>query len=391
MSADTKDLGVMRKTLFQIHRWLGITAGLVLALVGATGALMSFEPELVRWLDAAVLTVDAGHGTPLAAPQLLSRLHDAHPQRRITSLALWRDPRAAARVVFAVPGDRRGEALYVDPASAALLGASRGDAFFHVVEDLHRRLAAGPVGRSVTGAATLCLVLMCVTGLVLRWPRRAASWRAWLRLDMRLKGRSFLWNLHAVAGTWVLLLALLTALTGLFFAYDWYRAGVHAVTGTPQPQRAPPPKNAIDGPGERVHAPALDLGPAWTRLLAAAPQWQQLMLRFPERADQPLQVTLLDADAPHDRAFDRLQIGLAGGELRGHERYADKPAGAQLVASMLALHTGSFFGWPGRLAMFVGALSMPLFAVTGWMLYLGRRRRRAVGAAMVLQQAQPKR
>ncbi|HUG22938.1 PepSY-associated TM helix domain-containing protein [Piscinibacter sp.] len=361
----------MRKALFQLHRWLGLAAGLVLALVGATGALMSFEPEITRWIDAGVLTVAPRDGR-LAAPQLLARLNDDHPQRRVTGLTMWRDPKSAARVVFAVPDDRRGEVVYVDPHGAALRGASPVEGFLHVVEDLHRRLAAGPAGRSVTGAATLCLILMCVTGLVLRWPRRAADWRAWLRLDMRLKGRGFLWQLHAVAGTWVLLLALLTALTGLYFAYDWYRAGVHALTGTPLAKRSAPTERRDETPA----VSRFELEPAWTRLQAAVPQWRQVTLRFPERGDQPLQATVLDADAPHDRAFDRLQIDLSG-ELRRHERHADKPAGARLVAGMLALHTGSFFGVPGRLLMFATALSMPLFAITGWMLYVGRRRRRA--------------
>jgi sulfite reductase (NADPH) flavoprotein alpha-component len=41
---------------------------------------------------------------------------------------------------------------------------------------------------------------------------------------------------------------------------------------------------------------------------------------------------------------------------------------------MFVLHKGSYFGWAGTLAMMVSSLAMPLFAVTGWMLYLKRRR-----------------
>ena len=54
-----------RRILFQIHWFLGITAGLVLALMGVTGATMSFEDEIMAALSPGVVTL---------APSLLPRL-----------------------------------------------------------------------------------------------------------------------------------------------------------------------------------------------------------------------------------------------------------------------------------------------------------------------------
>src|SRR3546814_18498438 len=45
---------------------------------------------------------------------------------------------------------------------------------------------------------------------------------------------------------------------------------------------------------------------------------------------------------------------------------------------MFALHRGSFFGTGGVVLFMVTSFGMPLFAVTGWMLYLDRRRRKRV-------------
>ena len=39
-----------RKVLFQLHWIVGITVGIVLALVGATGAVLSFEQQIVASL-----------------------------------------------------------------------------------------------------------------------------------------------------------------------------------------------------------------------------------------------------------------------------------------------------------------------------------------------------
>jgi sulfite reductase (NADPH) flavoprotein alpha-component len=68
------------------------------------------------------------------------------------------------------------------------------------------------------------------------------------------------------------------------------------------------------------------------------------------------------------------------------ERYDTKRAGEKLVASILMLHTGGFFGVLGQIAFALASLTMPLFAVTGWMLYLDRRRaRRRVSGRVAIE------
>ena len=49
---------MLKKVLFQLHWLLGISAGLVLALMGLTGAAYSFQDELLRALNPEVLQVE---------------------------------------------------------------------------------------------------------------------------------------------------------------------------------------------------------------------------------------------------------------------------------------------------------------------------------------------
>ncbi|SFR88579.1 PepSY-associated TM region [Stenotrophomonas maltophilia] len=44
---------MLKSMLFQLHWLLGITAGTVLALMGLTGATMSFEDEIMRAVSPA--------------------------------------------------------------------------------------------------------------------------------------------------------------------------------------------------------------------------------------------------------------------------------------------------------------------------------------------------
>ncbi|MNM51197.1 Sulfite reductase [NADPH] flavoprotein alpha-component [compost metagenome] len=58
------------------------------------------------------------------------------------------------------------------------------------------------------------------------------------------------------------------------------------------------------------------------------------------------------------------------------DRYSDKSLKAQLLTSIYALHVGSYFGIVGRIILTIASLTMPLFFITGWMLYLDRRRKK---------------
>ena len=344
----------MRKALSNVHWLVGITAGLVLALVGATGALLSLQNEILAWLNPGVLWVEPQSGAPLAAPELFARAQAAHPAKQVVSFTFYADARQAARVVFA-PRETR----YVQPYTGRVSASPRGAEFFRRAMELHRWLAAGDVGKHIVGASTLGLVLLCLSGLYLRWPRHSTDWRAWLLLRPSRRGRGFLRHVHETVGTWVLIPYLVMGLTGLYWSYDWYRDALYAVTATSRP----PPQ---------ARAPAsADLSVAWRSFeREVGGRYTSATLR----ATQPVQITYLDKEAPHERAFSRLAVDPASGTVVQREPYSAKPAGAKFMASIFPLHSGSFFGLPGVLVFMLASLAMPLFAVTGWMIYLRRRR-----------------
>ena len=388
----------LREAVFQLHWLLGISAGLVLALVGATGAVLSFEDALLARINPGVLTVEP-RGEPLSLSALVLRIAEQRPGARIQSLTLSSDPRDAASVVFAPdadaatgPGGRaRGERRQLDPYSGQLLAPPRGEGFFRATMQLHRWLAAGDTGKQVVAASTVALVYFCLSGLYLRWPRRRwRSLRAWLALDWRQRGRAFLWQLHAVAGTWVLLAYLVMALSGLWWSYGWYREGLQAWAGVEARRPAAIPPAAAPAHGADAAAGAdrggdgFDPDRAWRAFIAAAPDWGSATLSWPSPGGSA-GVRYLERDAPHERAWNTLAVvpGAARGEDRveQHQRYADKPLRQKVVGSVFAVHRGSFFGGAVGVWIFLlASLAMPLFAVTGWMLYLKRRAQRRARA-----------
>ncbi|WP_248918793.1 sulfite reductase flavoprotein subunit alpha [Pseudomonas entomophila] len=374
---------MVKKTLFQLHWFFGITAGLVLALMGITGAIWSFQEELLRAFNADVLKVEVRQEGVLPPAELVARVEAAQGD---TVSMLWVDTREgnAARIFFMpAPGERRGELRYADPYTGELKGEVAGLGFFNLMLNLHRFLAMGDTGRQITGACTLMLIFFCLSGLYLRWPRQALNWRAWLALDWAKKGRAFNWDLHAVFGTWCLLFYLLFALTGLFWSYEWYREGLNTLLAD---KPAAGEQKRAEGRGGRHGPPkadkntpprVVDYDAIWANLKeAAGPGLSTYNLRLPPTGGQPATLFYLLEGADHERAFNTLTLDPATGQIKRHERYADKSFKAQLLQSVYALHVGSYFGLPGRIIVTLASLTMPLFFVTGWLLYLDRRRKK---------------
>ena len=372
-----------RKVLFQLHWIFGITVGIVLAIVGATGALLSFEQQIVAALAREGRQVEANGRTPLAPADVLTRVAANEPEKRITGLSIAREPSVTTRVTFA-PREQR----YVDPYTGALLPPTSDGAetFFRNVRQLHRWLMLGDrgdrdIGRQIVGASTLLLVFMALTGLYLRWPRGPAARRlkTWFVPDFRLKGRAFLWNLHSVIGTWVLPVYLVIALTGLQWSYDRYRDGLYSIAGVERPAAGERGPREGRGGGQREARGAVDVptfARAWETFAREAAGFISVNVNLAAGPDHPLELRYLDAHPSHERAFNTLAIDKKG-RVSKSERYQDKKLPAQLVSSIFPLHSGSYFGLVGTIVFLIASLAMPLFAVTGWLMYLRRRAPRA--------------
>lgn len=375
---------MVKKLLFQLHWLLGISAGLVLALMGVTGALYAFEGEIMGALNPQVLRVAVRESGILPPVELVSKI-EAAAGLSVAGLWVGTQSNNAARVFFTPkPGERRGPQRFFDPYSGELLADPSGKAFFDLMLQLHRFLAIGDTGKQITAASTVALVFFCLSGLYLRWPRQALNWRAWLTLDWAKKGRAFNWDLHAVAGTWCLAFYLCASLTGLYWSYDWYREGMtQLLSAAPAGQKGGKAGEQRERPDTSATPPHVDYPAIWRSLQdAAGPQLVAWNLRLPAQVGKPATVAYLRKDAEHPRALNQLTLDPLNGQVRRHQRYADQPFGAQLLASVYALHSGEYFGLPGRILMALASLSMPLFAITGWLLYLDRRRKKRATQAM---------
>jgi sulfite reductase (NADPH) flavoprotein alpha-component len=372
----------IKAALLQVHSIAGLVLALLLCLIALTGTIMSFEDEILDHLNAGIIQVAPRTAPALSPDELVARLKTVPEAGKVTGIMLSSDPSVAVHVRFA--RDEQGarpSSFYVDPYDGHVLGVPYAEDFFATVRRLHRWLLipgdSRGWGRQITGIAALGLIVMLISGLVLRWPRRAGSVKMWLKPNLGLSGRGLHRSLHAVIGTWVLPIYLVMTLTGLWYSFDWYKDGVVWLLSRPHVAAAKMQPKQPRAPGRAEPAQAVGFDRAWATLqqeerggFARA----QLLLQAGPGA--VMRIRSWPKDSTLESMRDEFRIDAITGQVISAERYADKTLGEKAIAGVLDIHRGAVLGWPGKLAFMLAAALMPLFAVTGVLLYLSRRKLR---------------
>ncbi|MBR0870688.1 PepSY domain-containing protein [Bradyrhizobium tropiciagri] len=379
----------IKAALLQVHSVIGVLLALLWAVVGITGATMAFEDEIQASLNRHIMHVDPSAAPRLTPDELIARLQAAGDFGKASAVTMSSDPSAAARIRLArSEGGTRPTSVYVDPYDGHVLGSPRAEDFFATVRKLHRWLLVpgdgNGYGRKLTGTAAICLIVMLISGLVLRWPHRVRSVKVWLKPNLALRGRGLHRSLHAVIGTWVLPIYLVMALTGLSYSFEWYKAGATwliaghvAKTAAMQPKAPMAPRGSAASEDNSETRP-LAFDRVWATFLQQDGSYGRALLTMPAGNGTIVRVRSWARDASLDTVRDEFRIDAVTGHVISADRYADKTFGERVLASVLDIHRGAILGWPGKLAFMLAAATMPLFTITGYLLYLSRRRHRRV-------------
>ncbi|MDR2342658.1 MAG: PepSY domain-containing protein [Campylobacteraceae bacterium] len=223
---------------FQIHWLLAIVLGIIIAIIGVTGAALSFRSEILSFINKDTVFVQPNGRTPLSIDKLLEKVDGAMPNSRINSLTLAYESDRTTRVSIsnANSTNMRGKNYYIDPYTAEILPDLKGEEFFSLMLRWHRWLGnMSSVGKQIVAIATVALIILSLTGLYLYWPLLRHKFFSALTIDFKKKGRGFLYKLHSVFGIWTLIFVLLMSFTGLFWSYEWYRNGLYWLAGVERP------------------------------------------------------------------------------------------------------------------------------------------------------------
>jgi len=418
----------------RIHLYLGLVSGLFMVMVCLTGTILVFEDELehafhperytvapagarlsLAQLAAAVRTTKpkakitsfkvyadparsveiglAGGGRPGegdGAGKRGERGPQATAGEPTQQLAATSNPERGPRGKQAGasqgegkpggPGDKGGKGgkgggggprLYVNPYTGAILGeVNPRESFFHFVEQIHRGLVAGRVGKTVMGINSIIFVFILLTGLVLWWPATRNALKQRLQVKWGSSWKRLNHDFHIVLGFYTSLFLLVVALTGVGMAFDVVGKTINNLTHSPQ-QRPEPPTSADPAPG----AQPLGADAALAAARQKAPAAESYAVQLPRDPSGSIQVGTLQAGALTERSTDDLYLDQYSGQVLKQQAYGQKPLGQRIRGLFKPIHTGAIFGWPTKvLAFIIAALGMT-FPITGTILWWNRTRK----------------
>ncbi|MBL6456172.1 PepSY domain-containing protein [Belnapia sp. T6] len=342
----------------RLHRWLGLGLGAWFALVGLTGAIITFLPEIETWRMAA-----PGPGEARPLPEILAAARAARPDIPEGPLRLW--PGRPLRMDFRIPSGQR-VTLYLDPTSGEVLGeVGQGTKLVHLVHDLHRSLLLGRPGDVLVGLLALPTLLLLGAGFWLWREPGPLPWRERLASVRGLRGRRRLANWHRVLGLRLLPLLLIAAITGFGMAFP---RTVERALYRLVPAGTPPTTASGTGP--------VDLAGALALAQAQRPDWAIRWIDLPQPGG-PARYRI--ALAPTD-GWPGHEAGVTVDATTGAlSEIADTDPVTRISAWIEALHYGTAFGLPHRLLVLATGLGPVALGLLGFLLWRrgrGRVRRR---------------
>jgi uncharacterized iron-regulated membrane protein len=234
--------GSFYRAMWRWHFHAGLIVLPVLALMAVTGALYLYKPEIERIVYHDRIVVQPGRPV-LAASRLVALVEKA---AGIPVTQIVRPARADESWRLLVKADQGPlTTWFVNPHDGRILGTMKGGGLMKTIKDLHSLALTGPIGNRLVEVVAGWAILLCVTGLYLRWLR--AGNRA-LALRGKPSGRLFWRDLHGTLGFVSAAVILFLAVTGMPWTEVW-GGGLRSVVaannlGRPKLPRMPLPAPA---------------------------------------------------------------------------------------------------------------------------------------------------
>ena len=103
-----------KKVWFKIHWFLGITAGVILLIIGTTGAIMSFEKEILKLINKDSYIVSIPDTKKLSTSALLEKFQENMPKAKVNRITFSNDTNSSIIInVAGIAPDQLGSTLSI--------------------------------------------------------------------------------------------------------------------------------------------------------------------------------------------------------------------------------------------------------------------------------------
>lgn len=358
----------IRKIIFWLHLAAGVIAGIFIFLMCVTGALLSFQSNILEFAEREmrIVKVSAENDKRLPIQEIIGKIQSENPTAKSANITLRNEKTAAAAINLG----REGQ-IFVNPYTGEITGegAKGWRSFFRWTEDLHRWLAlsgdARPIGKAINDACNLLFLFLALSGLYIWFPRRLA-WQnfksvLWFRSGLTGRARNFNW--HNTIGFWSSLILIILTLTAIVISYQWAGNLVYTITGNEIPQQSAAPASA---PNQTVEQPSElpeNLDAIWAKAENYT-AWKSINLRLPIAKDSAV-FTIEEGIYLNKFGRSTLTINAKTAEISKWESYGEQNSGRRLRSWIRFTHTGETGGIVGQIIGFAACIGGAFLVWTG--------------------------
>jgi uncharacterized iron-regulated membrane protein len=372
-------LATVRRFLFTVHRWIGISLAVLLIPISLSGAFLVWHDDIDAIFNPQRYAVSGSQALP-ASSYLDSATRALGDGIALASIRFAEN--AGPLVVSARGRDAEGRPrlinVYLDPPTARVLDiVDFRSTFFGFLHRFHENLTVPEYsGRAVVGWAGAGMAILALSGIWLWWPRGGGFLQGlrWARSPR------FTFNLHNLLGFWISFPLAIVSLTGIYLSFPQAaRDAMSSIAAmNPQTQR---------GGFGRPIARQTELTPdrAIDIAIKAEPTAKPSVLFVPtqehgERAD---------AWRVQMRRGPGDEVSVTIDDRSGQARGLAPQAGDRAASWIRWIHEGSRGGLLWSIVVFLTGAFPTVFAVTGIMMWLRKRSTRRALAETPAQQLNP--
>lgn len=363
----------VKKIIGKLHLWLGFGSGLLVFIIAITGCIYAFQKE-IQDLTQPFRFVEVRAEQPLPPSVLKAAADKVLPEKHLHGIQYYGADRAVQVIYYNVDPEYY-YLVYVNPYTAEVIKVKdMSTDFFAIVLDGHFYLwLPHAIGKPVVATATLVFIVMLVSGIVLWWPRKKKDTKQRFKIKWTARWRRVNYDLHNVLGFYSWIVAMVFALTGLVWGFEWFASGWYSAAGGEKSLVFAEPLSDTT----QVYTgeiPAIDK--VFAQMRKEYPDAKAIEVHVPEGSAGTISANANPDDGTYwkldYRYYDQYSLKeISVDHIYG--RFPEAKAADKLMRLNYDIHTGAIFGLPGKILAFFISLIIASLPVTGTYIWWGRR------------------
>jgi len=381
----------LRKALYLLHMFLGVTAAIYFSVMSCTGVSLVFKEELATWLSNSPKIRVLPSLAPLS--EVVRNVESRYAGEQVSGLIYPLDPERCL-LVYVLNKDGVYSPVSVNQYDGSVVGPAPENQVLKFLQELHHNLLLSKTGRKLNGCGGLVLFILALSGfgLFLRGVKYCVHV---LRMQWNGHRSVTVWSMHQQIGVFLLPPLLIWGLSGFSFGFrqEFERAVnvVFPVSSLTKKHRKKNGKIPSDAP-MGVSADSLPLSAnSWQNPILCPPDSTnslnlliplatkvcpgQKVVRISTAIDgeDTAKVWLTDCNSFIKADNTEVDISASRCIVTSISRPAQRTSGDLVLIWLQRLHFGNFGGIVSRLIWMVIGFAPLILSVTGLMMWWHRK------------------